>query len=103
MTIYLPEKCLRGRSDCRPLSQVAADDETSFFCCGANDIATRKVPDDAFTLCFKNDDIDERTNWDRRDMLDQASVIAQALSIDENSRVAGAPLVQYQDSASAEV
>lgn len=31
--------------------------------------------------------IDERGHWDKRDLLDTMSVIAQALSTDENIRV----------------
>lgn len=43
---------------------------------------------DRFTLCWKNGVVDERGHWDKRDLLDDTmSVIAQALSTDENVRV----------------
>lgn len=47
----------------------------------------RTVPGDRFTLCWKNSAVDERGHWDKRDLLDTMSVIAQALSTDENIRV----------------
>jgi hypothetical protein len=59
----------------------------SFFCVGQNHPQSRTIPQDRFTLCWKNNVIDERGHWDKRDLLDTASVILQALSTDENIRV----------------
>lgn len=81
-------RCFRGRKDCAPAANVAADAGlASFVCVGWNDPASRAVPADRFTLCWKNDSVDERGHWDKRDLLDTMSVIAQALSTDENIRV----------------
>lgn len=85
-------KCFRCREDCKPLtniSSLAIDGASigSFICVGHNDPSTREFAQDRFTLCWKNDVIDERGHWDKRDLLDTMSVIAQALSIDENIRV----------------
>lgn len=80
--------CLRCRTDCVPLSNLSSDDEAqSFVCVGLNRPEDRTVPQDRFTLCWKNNVIDERGHWDKRDLLDTMSVIAQALSTDENIRV----------------
>ena len=81
-------KCFRCRKDCAPLSNLSADeDDGSFICVGYNKKEDRELKQDRFTLCWKNDATDERGHWDRRDLLDTQSVIAQALSIDENIRV----------------
>ena len=82
--IKLPEKCLRGRCDCEPLAQLESDCGQSFICCGRNDGTERTEPGDEFTMCFKNNSCDERGFWDRRDITDHISVMAQALSIDAN-------------------
>jgi hypothetical protein len=88
MSNITENKCLRGRDDCTPLSNLSSDDEEcSFICVGYNKIDSREVIQDRFTLCWKNNIIDDRGHWDRRDLLDTQSVIAQALSTDENIRV----------------
>jgi len=86
MAIQLPEKCLRNLTNCQPLAQIVSDDGTSFFCCGHNDGSDREVSCDKFTLCFKNEAIDEMGHWCERDIKDQMSVMAQALSVDENMK-----------------
>jgi len=86
MPLYLPEKCLRGRSDCSPLAQIESDCGNSFCCCGRNDGTTRKVVGDEFRVCWKNSEVDELGDWDKRDITDTISVLAQALSIDENMK-----------------
>lgn len=87
MPINLPEKCLRNLTDCQPLSQVQSCNGVSFICCGINDGTTRKVLEDVHTVCWKNEDIDEISHWDRRDIIDTISVLSQALSVVENWRV----------------
>lgn len=87
MAIYLPEKCLRGRCDCQPYAQIAADElddqdkSSSYICVGKNDGSDRQVAQDEYTLCWKNSFVDERTHWDKRDLTDTASVIVQSLSV----------------------
>lgn len=86
-TVTQPE-CLRCRTDCTPVANVASDEEAkSFVCVGFNRKEDRAIPQDRFTLCWKNKAVDERGHWDKRDLLDTMSVIAQALSTDENIRV----------------
>lgn len=85
--IRLPEKCLRDRTDCRPLAQVASDSGNSFICCGCNDETNRVWPEDRFRMCWVNESVDEMTDWDERDLKDTISVMAQALSADENMKV----------------
>ena len=88
MTTVTEYQCFRCRTDCTPLANLASDSEVkSFVCVGANRKEDRSVAGDRFTLCWKNAVIDERGHWDKRDLLDTMSVIAQALSIDENIRV----------------
>jgi len=89
MPIFLPEKCLRNRVDCLPLSQISSNDEVdgvpcSFVCAGTNNgnMATEKQ--DIFTMCWKNEQVDQMDCWDKRDLTDTASVICQALSVIEN-------------------
>ena len=83
--INLPEKCLRGRSDCKPLSQIASDCETSFFCCGENDGSKRKIKQDKYTTCFKGEFRDEISHSDKRDLIHQAAVLVQALAVVEKA------------------
>ena len=78
---YLPEKCLRGKTTCAPLSQIQSDCGTSFFCCGENDGSERIVKEDKYTVCFKGEFRDEESNNDKRDLIHNAAVLVQALAI----------------------
>lgn len=81
-------RCMRERTDCTPLANLSESEYcASFVCVGYNRPEDRVVPGDRFTLCWKNDAVDERGHWDRRDLLDTLSVIGQALSTDENIRI----------------
>lgn len=80
--------CPRCRTDCTPLANLSSDhSQSDFVCVGANRKVDRVLAQDRFTLCWKNDVVDERGHWDKRDLLDTMSVISQALSTDENIRV----------------
>lgn len=88
MSTQTENQCFRCRTDCVPLSNLSSDTEAkSFVCVGLNSIEGRSIPQDRFTLCWKNGAVDERGYWDKRDLIDTMSVIAQALSTDENIRV----------------
>lgn len=93
MTTQTENRCFRCRTDCTPVANLGSDEPTqaggpaSFVCVGYNKPEHRTVPQDRFTLCWKNQAVDERGHWDKRDLLDTMSVIAQALSTDENIRV----------------
>lgn len=88
MSTVSENRCFRCRTDCTPLANLSSDEASgSFVCVGYNQVSDRVVKGDRFTLCWKNDAVDERGHWDRRDLLDTLSVIGQALSTDENIRV----------------
>ena len=94
MTTQTENCCFRGRDDCVPLANLSADGPgpdgaapASFVCVGLNSMATRPIPQDRFTMCWKSGVVDERGAWDKRDLMDTMSVISQALSTDENMRV----------------
>ena len=85
MPHILPSKCLRNRGDCMPLSQIEADDHSTFLCCGENDGSHRSVNQDKYTLCIKScEGIDDIRNCDKRDLIHQASIIMGALAIIED-------------------
>lgn len=81
MPLLLPDSCPRGLSCCSPLSQIVSDSGETFICAGENDGSDRSEPMDVFTLCTKSATVDRREHVDRRDLTDQLSVIAQALSV----------------------
>jgi hypothetical protein len=83
--IALPEKCLRGRSNCNPYSQISSDDESSFFCCGLHDGSLSKVLQDKYTVCFKGEHDDHISMYDKRDIVHNASVLLGALAIIEET------------------
>lgn len=88
MSTQTENNCLRCRKDCVPLANLSSDTEQkSFVCVGLNKKESRTILQDRFTLCWKNTAVDERGHWDKRDLLDTMSVIAQAISTDENIRV----------------
>ena len=84
MPLSLPENCLRNLPDCTPYAQIMSDDSKSFICCGKNDGRTRRVEGDEFRHCWVNSEIDELSDFDRRDIIDTISVLVQALSVDAN-------------------
>lgn len=80
----MPENCLRGRKDCEPLSQITSDTGDSFICCGHNDGASRVHLQDRFRVCWKNDVIDELSDWDDTDIKHTMSVLSHALAVDQS-------------------
>lgn len=83
--LWIPDKCLRERSDCRPMAQIESDSgDHTFICCGENDGSTRALEQDKYRLCIKgggNPPTDSIEDCDRRDLTHQMAVIAQALAI----------------------
>lgn len=79
MLMY-PEKCLRLKDYCKPLSQIAADGNVSFFCCGENNGKFNQVKQDKYTVCFKGPHRDSMAFYDKRDIVHQMSVLAGALA-----------------------
>lgn len=88
MPMCIPEECSRGLSCCSPLASLE-DEGGGFICMGKNDGSDVKEDrkQDIYTFCWKNDQIDERSHWDKRDLIDTMSVIAQGLSVIENNIV----------------
>ena len=82
--IILPAACLRGRSDCQPLAQISSARGESFICCGLSEKGSRSLLADEFRHCWKNEDCDEMSDCDERDVKDTVSVLAQALSAKAN-------------------
>lgn len=80
-------ECIR-KLNCDPLSQTVSDCKSSFICVGYNDESTRKVEQDVFCHCWKNSEVDEYGNWDKRDIIDTVAVMTTALSIDANYEAA---------------
>ena len=86
MPIKLPDTCPRGLDDCEPLSQICSDSGECFICCGYNDGKTREEEGDIFRHCWKNEFIDEMSDFEHRDLTDTISVMSQALSVDANMK-----------------
>ena len=73
--------CPRGRKDCKPISNIVADDQgDSFFCCGQNDGSIAPVKQDLFTQCFKGEHRDDMTFNDKRDLVHQSAVLISAVA-----------------------
>ncbi len=79
--IEIPRDCPRGRTDCIALSNIVADDKSSFFCCGENDGSTRVVEQDIYTVCFKGEHRDAIDHYDKRDLIHHVSVMSHALAV----------------------
>lgn len=85
--IVLPEKCLRGRSNCNPYSQIESDDKSSFFCCGVHDGTINKLLADKYTVCFKGPHDDDVSLYEKRDLIHNASVLIGAVAVIEELEV----------------
>jgi len=80
--IVRAEHCCRGRTTCKPLTQICSDDGTSFVCLGRNDGSEREVKDDRLTFCFKNDASDDEWHVDEHDVLSMLGVLAHGMAVD---------------------
>jgi len=86
MALALPARCPRNSKVCQPLSQIIDDEGEGFICCGHNDRTARVLEQDNYRFCWKNQDIDEMSDWDERDIIDTVSVLIQAVSITKNKQ-----------------
>ena len=85
--IKLPEGCYCPKDTCEPLSQIISTEDGSFFtvCKRINyKPENDRESDDKYVVRFRNDEIDEFNHYDKRDLIDTASVLMQAVSIIEN-------------------
>ena len=101
MPLMTFEHCWRGRDDCKSFTaieglpdglteeqQFALDfTPTSFVCCGCIDESARTIPQDAFRLCFKNDETDEMSDNDEQDLTHFVAVATHALAVISTRRV----------------
>jgi len=90
--IMMPGFCPRECTDCTPLASLITvwDDDKSkrqYTCVGENDGTNRVVPGDELRHCFKNDEIDQKQDWDQRDVVDTVSVLMQGLSLHTNKKL----------------
>ena len=77
------EKCPRG-TKCNPISNVVADDDSSFVCVGYHNEKKENYPQDRFRHCFKSDaGTDSIFDYEDYDLKRVISVMSEALLIDE--------------------
>lgn len=75
--------CPRG-TDCKPISNVVADDDSSFVCMGYHNTKNKEYPQDRFRHCFMSAaGTDSMFDYDEYDMKSVISVMSEALLIDE--------------------
>ena len=79
-------KCLRGRSDCKPIDQFVSTCGKTFTCCGFNDGSTREHEQDIFTHCWKTADTDDMSHMDTRDMAHTIAVLSAGLAEHESKK-----------------
>lgn len=84
--IYLPKKCFCDEP-CQPLSQVISDNKKSYItvCRRRKRGKTKRSKQDRYIVTFKNDVIDDVQYYDKRDLIDTATVLLEAVSIIENA------------------
>lgn len=78
------DQCPRGTS-CHPLSNVVADDGSSFVCVGLHGEEKPVAPEDRFRHCFRSETTDSVFDYDLYDLKSCISVMADALLLDELS------------------
>lgn len=93
--------CWRGRTDCTSFAAIegippgTTEDQrydldfvpTSFVCCGCVKEADRKLPQDAYRVCFKNDTTDQISDNDEQDLAHLVQVISNAQAVIATRRV----------------
>ena len=103
MPIVCFPKCHRGRDDCQPVHCIDnapedTDEEdlftvnytpTSFVCSGIINDGARKIQQDCYRLCFKNDCVDDMSDNDEQDLTHVISCAAQALALGATVKVNG--------------
>ena len=79
------DKCPRG-TKCKPISNVVADDDSSFVCIGYHSKNKKDYPQDKFRHCFKSAaNTDSMFDYDEYDIKSVISVMSEALLTDELS------------------
>lgn len=77
------ESCPRG-TNCKPLSNVVSDDNSSFVCMGTHGESKGNYPKDIFRHCFKSAaNTDTMYDYDEYDIKSVISVMSESLLIKE--------------------
>ena len=76
------EECPR-KTDCKPISNVVASDNSSFVCMGYHNEYKKDYPQDRFRHCFKSESTDSIFDYDEYDLKSVISVMSESLLIDE--------------------
>lgn len=86
--IVLPESCICDEP-CQPMAQlVSSNGKTGMYVCERlTEGKTEREKNDKYIVTFKNDLIHDVQYYDKRDLIDTASVLVQAMSIIENQEV----------------
>lgn len=116
-----PPRCWRNRTDCTPLHSIegglpaemsdrdwdalesGALNPPSFVCGGCVKVSERVVEQDAYRLCWVNDDVDETGEYDEQDIAHQMAVLSQMLGIISARRTASGTIHVLDDDGSLRV
>lgn len=71
------------QTKCKPLSNVIADDKTSFVCLGLHGEYKKDYSQDRFRHCFKSETTDSIFDYDEYDLKSVMAVISEGMLIDE--------------------
>lgn len=103
--LMTPPRCWRKLDDCSPLHSIegglpenmapsdwddlesGALDPPTFICAGCVREDARAIPQDAYRVCWVNDEVDEMGEYDEQDLAHQVAVLGQALAIIAARRV----------------
>lgn len=72
--------------ECQPLSNIVADDGSSFVCVGLHKDLNNEYPEDRFRHCFKSETTNSMYHYDDYDLKSVVSIMSEALLIDELSK-----------------
>ena len=72
------EDCPRGTT-CKPVSNIVADDGSSFVCVGRHGQEKTEYPQDLFRHCFVSPDTDSMHDYDHYDLQSCITVFSAAL------------------------
>jgi hypothetical protein len=103
--LMTPPRCWRNLDDCKPMHSIEAlppnmtdaDYDAleggslqpySFVCAGCVRESARAVPQDAYRLCWVNDQVDEMGEYDEQDVAHQIAVLSQLQAIISARRTA---------------
>lgn len=75
------ETCPKGTT-CKPLSNVVADDNSSWVCVGLHQDKKEKYDQDRFRHCFKSESTESVYDYDEYDLLSCINVFSEALLLD---------------------